>query len=170
MTLSSASGLAPADFTAVQVQLGREPRGVLGVAHRCECGAPDVVRTSPRLPDGTPFPTYYYLTCPRLASAVSRLESDGTMVELSEWLANDGDVLAAYESAHRSYLKDRESAGAVAEIAGTTAGGMPDRVKCLHVLVAHSLAVGAGVNPLGDLALQRLPHRLPGRQCLLEEQ
>jgi uncharacterized protein len=34
---------------------------------------------------------------------------------------------------------------------------MPHRAKCLHVLVAHSLAAGAGVNPLGDEALAALP-------------
>jgi hypothetical protein len=33
---------------------------------------------------------------------------------------------------------------------------MPDRVKCLHVLIAHSLAKGPGVNPLGDEALATL--------------
>ena len=42
------------------------------------------------------------------------------------------------------------------EIEGVSAGGMPDRVKCLHVLAAHSLAQGRGVNPLGDEVLDRL--------------
>ena len=55
--------------------------------------------------------------------------------------------------AHESYLADREAVEFVEEIAGISAGGMPDRVKCLHALVAHSLAVGPGVNPIGDLAL-----------------
>ena len=48
-----------------------EMRGVVAVAHRCPCGEPDVVRTEPRLPDGTPFPTTYYATCPRLTGRVS---------------------------------------------------------------------------------------------------
>jgi uncharacterized protein len=56
----------------------------------------------------------------------------------------------------------------VAEIEGTSAGGMPDRVKCLHVLVAHSLAAGPGVNPLGDEALALLgPWWEPG-SCVPE--
>src|SRR5260370_38842296 len=58
-----------ADLTAITRQLGRVPRGLLGVAHRCPCGLPDVVQTAPRLPDGTPFPTLYYLTCPRAVAA-----------------------------------------------------------------------------------------------------
>ena len=63
-----------ADVEAVQAQLGRPPRGVHAVAHRCACGVPDVVETAPRLEDGTPFPTLYYLTCPRAASAIGTLE------------------------------------------------------------------------------------------------
>src|ERR1700733_11725082 len=64
---------------AVARQLGREPRGLLAVAHRCACGLPDVVATAPRLPDGPPFPTLFYLTCPRAAAAVSSLEATGLM-------------------------------------------------------------------------------------------
>ena len=62
-------------------QLGRPPRALVGVAHRCPCGQPDVVETAPRLEDGTPFPTLYYLTCPRANAAASRLESAGRMRE-----------------------------------------------------------------------------------------
>ncbi|BCJ58540.1 hypothetical protein Jiend_19620 [Micromonospora endophytica] len=53
-----------ADLAAVAAQLGRTPRGTQAVAHRCPCGLPDVVETTPRLADGTPFPTLFYLTCP----------------------------------------------------------------------------------------------------------
>ena len=60
----------------------------------------------------------------------------------------------AYRRAHEQYLADRERLESVPEIAGVSAGGMPDRVKCLHALVAHSLAAGEGVNPLGDEAVQ----------------
>src|SRR6478672_6919155 len=66
-----------ADLVAVEQQLGRVPRGVAAVAHRCPCGRPDVLRTEPRLPDGTPFPTTYYATCPRLTGAISTLETSG---------------------------------------------------------------------------------------------
>ena len=137
-------------------QLGRPSRGVVGVAHRCPCGAPDVVQTEPRLPDASPFPTVYYLTCPRLAGLVGRLEGEGLMRQLQERLATDPDLAAGYRRAHESYLQDRGRLGSVPEIEGISAGGMPDRVKCLHVLVAHALAVGPGVNPIGDEVLADL--------------
>jgi uncharacterized protein len=129
------------------------PRGVVAVAHRCPCGLPDVVETAPRLPDGTPFPTLYYLTCPRASAAVSRLEAAGTMREMTARLQSDPDLRQRYEAAHRDYLTRRAAAADQAGVhplpAGTqSAGGMPDRVKCLHALAAHALAA-PGVNPLG---------------------
>lgn len=127
------------------------------VAHRCPCGLPDVVETNPRLADGTPFPTLYYLTCPRAASAIGRLEASGVMRQMTRRLAADPDLAARYVEAHRDYLARREAIELVPEIRGTSAGGMPGRVKCLHVLVGHALAAGAGVNPLGDEALGVLP-------------
>jgi hypothetical protein len=110
-----------------------------------------VISTEPRLPDGTPFPTLYYLTCPRISSAASTQESDGVMRDMNERLAEDPELAQAYRAAHESYLAERDAI----ESLGTkvSAGGMPDRVKCLHVLIAHSLAKGPGVNPLGDEAL-----------------
>src|SRR6185436_3157600 len=121
--------------------------------HRCPCGSPDVVETAPRLPDGAPFPTLYYLTCPRAAGAIGTLEADGLMREMTERLASDADLRARYAAAHLAYVRAREAIEQVPEIEGVSAGGMPERVKCLHVLVAHSLAAGPGVNPLGDEAL-----------------
>lgn len=146
-----------ADLATVRRQLGRAPRGVVAIAHRCPCGCPDVVRTEPRLPDGTPFPTSFYATCPRLTGAISTLESEGMMREMTQRLATDPDLAAAYAAAHEDYLARRAELGPVPEIEGVSAGGMPTRVKCLHVLVAHSLAVGPGINPLGDEALAALP-------------
>lgn len=108
----------------------------------------------PALPDGTPFPTLYYLTCPRATSMVSRLEAGGLMAEQSTRLGADKSLHRGYRAAHEAYLERRRELGAVPEIDGISAGGMPDRVKCLHVLVAHSLAAGPGVNPLGDEALE----------------
>lgn len=144
------------DLDAVGAQLGREARGVHAVAHRCPCGLPDVVATEPRLPDGTPFPTTFYLTCPRAASRIGSLEGGGTMREMEARLHDDPGLAAAYAEAHRRYLEARAALGDVPEIAGISAGGMPDRVKCLHVLIAHSLAKGRGVNPFGDEALAML--------------
>ena len=127
------------------------------VAHRCPCGLPDVIETFPRLDDGTPFPTLYYLTCPRAASAVGRLEASGLMREMTDRLAGDPQLAARYRVGHEAYLRRREQLSPVPEIAGVSAGGMPGRVKCLHVLVAHALAAGPGENPLGDEAAAALP-------------
>jgi hypothetical protein len=159
-----------ADLDAVQAQLGRVPRGVAAVAHRCPCGAPDVLKTEPRLPDGTPFPTTFYATCPKLTGAISTLESIGVMKEMSDRLAGDDDLAAAYAAAHDDYLARRSELGQVAEIEGISAGGMPTRVKCLHVLIAHSLAVGPGVNPLGDEALTMLDDWWATGSCVPDEE
>ena len=155
----------PADLEAVTRQLGREVRGVAEVAHRCPCGEPDVVRTEPRLPDGTPFPTSFYATCPKLTGALSTLESQGVMREMSERLEHDEALRAAYAAAHVDYLERRAQLGDVPEVAGISAGGMPTRVKCLHVLVAHSRGAGPGANPLGDEALAMLPQWWQRHPC-----
>jgi hypothetical protein len=146
------------DVAVVARQLGRPPRGVTAVAHRCPCGLPDVVQTAPRLPDGTPFPTLYYLTCPRAAAAVSRLEAAGVMRTMTERLRTDAELRGRYQAAHQDYLARRAEAGQAAGLeplpsAAASAGGMPDRVKCLHALVAHELAV-PGSNPLGREAIE----------------
>ena len=164
--------LTDADRTVVEAQLGRPARGVAGVAWRCPYGKPGVLATQPRLPDGTPFPTTYYLTCPRAVAACSTLESQGVMAEMNQRLASDEDLARRYRDAHDAYLADRDAIGAVAgldvpEVAGVSAGGMPTRVKCLHALVGHSLAAGPGVNPFGDEALE-LIGEFWGRPCLEE--
>ncbi|MFZ7088388.1 DUF501 domain-containing protein [Curtobacterium sp. RRHDQ10] len=154
------------DVMIVSAQLGRPARDVIGIPARCVCGAPTVVATKPRLGNGTPFPTLYYLTHPAATAAVSTLEATQVMPELAALLldadadagddiGDDAGVAAAYRHAHEAYLADRESIEHVAEIDGVSAGGMPTRVKCLHALVGHSLAAGPGVNPIGDLALER---------------
>jgi len=145
--------MTDADESVIAAQLQRPPRGVAGIAHRCRCGKPDVVATQPRLADGTPFPTTYYLTCPRAAAACSTLESQGVMAEMAASLAADQALAETYRGAHIAYLADRAQLGEVPEIAGVSAGGMPDRVKCLHALLGHALAAGPGVNPLGDQTL-----------------
>jgi hypothetical protein len=145
------------DLAAIQKQLGRPTRGTRAIAHRCPCGLPDVVETVPRLADGTPFPTLYYLTCPRAVAECSRLESSGVMKEMAQRLREDDELRAGYQAAHEAYLKRRESIGHVPEIAGISAGGMPNRVKCLHVLLGHALAAGEGVNLLGDEVIELIP-------------
>lgn len=142
------------DLAVMRDQLGRPARGVVGIAARCVCGNPTVAATSPRLPDGTPFPTLYYLTHPAATAAMSVLEADQVMRELNDALAEDDEFRAGYAAAHEAYLADRSTFGVVPEIEGISAGGMPTRVKCLHALLAHSLAAGPGVNPVGDRALE----------------
>lgn len=129
---------------------------MLAVAHRCPCGEPDVVLTAPRLEDGSPFPTLYYLTCPRACSAVGRLEGAGVMRDMETRLASDAALRESYALAHVRYLRERDDVQPVPEIGGVSAGGMPDRVKCLHVLLAQSLVSGPGVNPLGDEVRDRV--------------
>ncbi|GAA1939927.1 DUF501 domain-containing protein [Microbacterium aoyamense] len=141
------------DLEVLRAQLGRPSRGVVGIAARCVCGNPTVVATAPRLPDGTPFPTFYYLTHPAATAAMSTLEAGQVMRDLNEELAADEDLRAAYARAHVAYLADRAPYGDVAEIDGISAGGMPTRVKCLHAVLGHTLAAGPGVNPIGDRAL-----------------
>jgi hypothetical protein len=155
--VSTVEPIGERDQQIVAEQLGRPARAIVSVAHRCPCGNPDVVETAPRLPDGTPFPTLYYLTCPRAASAIGTLEAGGLMARMTDRLAADPELARRYRDAHLQYLARRAEHGSVPEIEGISAGGMPDRVKCLHVLVAHALAAGAGVNPLGDEALAELP-------------
>jgi uncharacterized protein len=124
-----------------------------------------VVKTVPKLPDGTPFPTLYYLTHPTLTAAASRLESSGLMREMTERLGEDAALAAAYRRAHEAYLAERDAI----ESLGTTfsGGGMPERVKCLHVVIAHSLAKGPGLNPFGDEALAVLAAE-PGMAGILD--
>lgn len=155
------SAASDTDVAVIAAQLGRVPRGIHAIGHRCPCGNPDVVSTEPRLPNGTPFPTTYYLTCPRVNSRIGTLEASGLMKEMQDRLGTDPELAAAYRAAHVAYLADREAirlscAMDVPEIEGISAGGMPDRVKCLHVLAGHALAAGPGVNPLGDEVLEIL--------------
>ncbi|GAB1689460.1 DUF501 domain-containing protein [Krasilnikovia sp. M28-CT-15] len=158
-----------ADLDAVEAQLGRRPRGTRAVAHRCPCGNPDVVETTPRLDDGTPFPTLFYLTCPNATAACSRLESGGVMREMQDRLAADPELADEYARAHEDYLARRESVMHVPEIAFVSAGGMPERVKCLHVHLAHALAAGPGVNPFGDEVREAVGSWWAGGPCVAPE-
>ncbi|WP_159614283.1 DUF501 domain-containing protein [Glutamicibacter sp. JC586] len=156
-----AAGRVPsdADLETLSRQLNRPVRDVVEIGARCVCGNPLVATTAPRLSSGIPFPTTYYLAHPVITAAVSRLEAAGLMNEMNERLGENSALAAEYVAAHESYLAnraaigERSGTGAVPEIDGVSAGGMPTRVKCLHVLVGHSLAAGEGVNPLGDEAL-----------------
>ncbi len=155
-----------ADLDVIERQLGRTPRDVHAISYRCPCGNPAVVETPPRLSNGEPFPTFYYATCPRLTAAISTLETTGLMGEMNERLATDPVLSGEYAAAHDDYIASRSALGIdVPEVENISAGGMPDRVKCLHSLVAHSLSAGEGVNPLGDEALAKLPEWWKSNPC-----
>ena len=159
-TLRSSDSRTPTqeDLDVIERQLGRTPRDVHAISYRCPCGKPAVVETPPRLSNGEPFPTFYYATCPRLTAAISTLETTGLMGEMNERLATDPVLAGEYAAAHDDYIAARSALGIeVPEVENISAGGMPDRVKCLHSLVAHSLSAGEGVNPLGDESLEKLP-------------
>ncbi|MDO5753180.1 DUF501 domain-containing protein [Arthrobacter sp.] len=159
------------DLDTLSRQLNRPVRDVVEIPARCICGNPLVAATAPRLSNGIPFPTTYYLTHPVLTAAASRLEAAGLMNEMTERLAVDTELAAAYRHAHESYIAAREAigersgTGPVPEIAGISAGGMPTRVKCLHVLIGHALAAGPGINPLGDEALAAVAQWWTAETC-----
>jgi hypothetical protein len=122
----------------------------VAVAARCRYGLPAVVRTAPQLADGTPFPTLYWLSCPAARAAVGRLEAAGWNAELSERVATEPDLAETHAEAHRSYLAQRD---ALARLPGDPGvGGLPGRVKCLHVLYAHEVATGQ--DPVGRIVRQ----------------
>jgi hypothetical protein len=167
-TLRSSEYRTPtqADLEVIERQLGRTPRDVHAISYRCPCGNPAVVETPPRLGNGEPFPTFYYATCPRLTAAISTLETTGLMGEMNERLATNPVLAGEYAAAHDDYIASRSALGIeVPEVENISAGGMPDRVKCLHSLVAHSLSAGEGVNPLGDEALAKLPEWWKSNPC-----
>lgn len=142
----------------VGAQIGREPRGDVDVAVRCEFGLPMVIRTSPALETGEPFPTRYWLTCPLAIRAAGRLEGSGRMRDLNERLAADGDLAEAYRDAHERYRRDRDGSD---DGPSESAGGMPGRVKCLHALYAHELADS---NPIGAIVRSEIePLGCPGK-------
>ncbi len=136
---------SPAERRLVEGQIGRAVRGSVAVAARCRYGLPAVVRTAPRLCDGTPFPTLYWLSCPAAAVAVGRLEAAGWNARLSERVAAEPDLAAAHRRAHEQYLAQRDPLGRLPDDPGV--GGLPGRVKCLHALYAHEVATGA--DPVG---------------------
>ena len=155
------------DIATVSKQLGRPARDIVAIAARCACGNPIVVQTLPRLGNGEPFPTTYYLTLPAATAAISTLEATQVMKQYENLLASDASLHTAYARAHESYLADRAALGeAVPEIDGISAGGMPTRVKCLHALAGHALAAGPGVNPIGDLALEACTWKQSRCECV----
>lgn len=158
------------DESMVTRQLGRFPRGMVAVGARCVCGRPLAVVTRPVLPDGTPFPTTCYLTSPEAVKAASRVEADGLMKDYTDLVEHDEAIHQRYNYAHRLYLAFRHELAArlgdsEEHIEGTSAGGMPVRVKCLHALIAQTLVMGEGVNPIGDMVMDRISEEFDPLVC-----
>ncbi|MBM7051453.1 DUF501 domain-containing protein [Rothia sp. ZJ1223] len=159
------------DLRVLSAQLGRTVRDVAEIPARCVCGNPLVAATAPRLSNGSPFPTVFYLAHPAITAAASRLEAEGLMYDMTDRLSEDDELAQAYEAAHENYIAERERirlAGGidgVPEITNVSAGGMPTRVKCLHAVIGHTLSVGRGINPMGDEALDAIAPWWTVDQC-----
>jgi hypothetical protein len=136
------------DRALVETQLGRRPRAFRQVVHRCPWGAPAVTEQHPYDDEGEPFPTTYYLTCPHLVAAVSRLEAAGGVERWSAEVERDPGLEADLERATEEQRRIRRelAAGRIGKDAGAALelgiGGSrnPRRVKCLHAHVAYALA------------------------------
>jgi hypothetical protein len=141
------------DRRVVEAQLGRRPRGQWGVARRCHLGVPMVIENHPRLHDGSPFPTTFWLTCPLLIKRVGTLESRGMLSEVTGLLGADEDLRRRMSNALVRYRARRDSHEVLDDWSSPPGGG-PDRVKCLHAHVAHELADPP--NPAGAIALEKV--------------
>lgn len=106
------------------------------------------IENHPRLEDGSPFPTLFWLTCPILLKRVSRLESNGWMAELNERLPTDASLRERFVGSIASYEARRDAHEPIP--VASPAGGGPDKVKCLHAHVGHALVER---NPVGAMAL-----------------
>ncbi|HEX2051657.1 MAG TPA: DUF501 domain-containing protein [Actinomycetota bacterium] len=140
------------DRAVVERQLGRPVRGRWTVARRCHLGVPMVIESHPRMPDGTPFPTLFWLTCPVLVKRASQLESAGALADATARLASDVEARRRLAAAVGRYRARRDALEPLPRDAAPPGGG-PERVKCLHAHVAHELADPP--NPVGGDVLAR---------------
>ena len=133
-----------ADLAFLEEQLGRTPYPPARVVCRCPAGRPVAVEQPPTTPDGAPFPTTFWLTCPGLIHAVSVLEGAGGVHALEEQVAADADLATALDAAQARHAAMRDGLGI---------GGVRNlrAVKCLHAHVAFAL--GAPPYPIGEALL-----------------
>jgi uncharacterized protein len=136
------------DRDVVARQLGRSPRAFGSVVVRCPFGLPAVTEQMPYDPDGEPFPTTYYVTCPHLVAAIARLEAAGGVERWSAAAADDPVLRAALERAtaeqravRRELAADQQGSdgGASLEL-GIGGSRSPGHLKCLHAHVGYALA------------------------------
>lgn len=146
------------DEEIVARQIGRTPRAFARVAVRCPYGKPAVTEQAPFDAEGHPFPTQFYVTCPHLVAAISRLEAAGGVERWSQAAADDPELarsLAAAQAEQRR-LRPEIDAG----IGGSTRAGS---LKCLHAHGAFALARPG--YELGDRILAELPALWPDSCC-----
>ena len=149
---------ADADRALVALQIGREPRAFHRVAVRCPFGRPAVTEQAPFDADGRPFPTQYYVTCPHLVAAISRLEAAGGVERWTRAAQEDGELAASLAAAHAAQRRLRPELDA--GIGGSTRTGS---LKCLHAHAAFALAQPG--YELGDRILAELPAPWPDSCC-----
>ncbi len=175
--------VAVEDIAWITYQLGRAPRQMTGVGHRCASGVPMVIVTQP-LPE-TPerasfFPTLFWLTCPVAVKAVSRLEDEGWIQRWQERLSSDPVLNAAVMQAQQTYVRLRieqlnpEQQQHVAEtqpqlwndLSRLGIGGVAEwgTVKCLHMHLAHYW--GTHENPIGQWVEEQITVHSACRVCL----
>jgi len=159
------------DRALVARQLGREPRAFRRVAVRCPYGRPAVTEQHPYDENGDPFPTTYYLTCPHLVAAVSRLEAAGGVERWSRAAAADPDLDASLARGHDEQRTVRRglAAGRSGSDGGASLGlgiggaGRHGSLKCLHAHAAYALARPGYL--LGERILAELEPPWPVGRC-----
>ena len=159
------------DRAVVERQLGRTPRALRRVLVRCPAGLPAVTEQSPYDAEGEPFPTTYYLTCPHLVAAVSRLEAAGGVSRWSRRVAEEPELAESLRHAHgeqralRRRLADgrigRDGGASLELRIGGTARELP--LKCLHAHVAFALARPG--YELGERIAEEIDPLWPERCC-----
>jgi uncharacterized protein len=159
------------DRDAVALQIGRAPRSYRGVAARCPFGRPAVSEQAPYDTEGQPFPTTYWLTCPHLVAAVSRLESAGGVERWTERVEAEPELRASLDEAtqRQRVLRERLAEGDLGSDEGASlqtgiaGSARPERLKCLHAHVAWAL-----VDPeyaLGRAILDEVLDPWPQGEC-----
>jgi uncharacterized protein len=147
------------DLAAVERQLGRPPRAFLGVVVRCPFGHPAVTEQHAFDANGEPFPTTFWLTCPQLVAAVSRLEAAGGVERWTRSAAEDPELASSLERAHAEQRRQRPELDLGVGGARPQAGGL----KCLHAHVAFALACPG--YELGDRILAEVDPAWPSVCC-----
>ena len=162
------------DQAIVARQLGRPPRALRRVVVRCPYGRPAVTEQYPYDVNGAPFPTTYYLTCPRLVAAIARVEAAGGVERWGRSTVDNADLRASLVRATEEQRRVRrelaadtsgQDGGASLDL-GIGGSRSPGRLKCLHAHAAFALARPGYV--LGDRILDEIDPLWPLDRCCSE--